>query len=163
MRPSHGIGFTSFYSPGLLPGHTFAVNDAGLVQAINHIRPHDQTAGIPRHFIARAVLGSADLDAALSVLSRRDRASGFHHNLGNALEKSGDLTGAIAAFQRANELEPEDSEAQFEAAVLLRYTGDVPGYQAACQKMFQDFSESNDQLDVVRLLLAHVLFPERAF
>ena len=84
VRPSHGIGFTSFYSPGLLPGHTFAVNEAGLVQAINHIRPHDQSAGIPRHIVARAVLASADLNGALAVLSRRDRASGFHHNLGQA-------------------------------------------------------------------------------
>lgn len=84
VRPSYGIGFTSFYSPGLLPGHTFAVNDAGLVQTINNIRPHDQKAGIPRHIIARAVLNSADLDGALAVLSRRDRASGFHHNLGQA-------------------------------------------------------------------------------
>jgi hypothetical protein len=84
VRPSHGIGFTSFYSPGLLPGHTFAVNDAGLVQAVNNIQPHDQTAGIPRHIVARAVLASAGLDAAVAVLSRRDRASGFHHNLGQA-------------------------------------------------------------------------------
>jgi len=84
VRPSHGLGFFSFYSPGLLPGHTFAVNDAGLVQTINHIRPHDQVAGIPRHIIARAVLASTDLDGALAILSRRDRASGFHHNLGQA-------------------------------------------------------------------------------
>jgi hypothetical protein len=84
VRPSHGVGFTSFYSPCLLPGHTFAVNEAGLVQTINNIRPHDQVAGIPRHIIARAVLACADLDAALAVLSRRDRASGFHHNLGQA-------------------------------------------------------------------------------
>jgi len=84
VRPSHGLGFVSFYSPGLLPGHTFAVNDAGLVQAINHIRPNDQVVGIPRHIIARAVLASTDLDEALAVLSRRDRASGFHHNLGQA-------------------------------------------------------------------------------
>jgi hypothetical protein len=82
--PSDGIAFTSFYSPGLLPGHTFAVNDAGLVQTINNIRPHDQQAGIPRHIIARAVLACADMDAALAVLGRRDRASGFHHNLGQA-------------------------------------------------------------------------------
>ena len=84
VRPSHGLGFLSFYSPGLLPGHTFAVNDAGLVQTINHIRPHDQVTGIPRHIIARAVLASSDLDGALGILSRRDRASGFHHNLGQA-------------------------------------------------------------------------------
>jgi hypothetical protein len=83
-RPRDGIGFTSFYSPGLLPGHTFGANDAGLVQTINHIRPHDQTVGIPRHLITRAILGSVDLDAALAILDRGDRASGFHHNLGQA-------------------------------------------------------------------------------
>ena len=83
-RPRDGIAFTSFYSPGLLPGHTFGVNNAGLVQTINHVRPHDQTVGIPRHIITRAVLGSADLDAALAILDRGDRASGFHHNLGQA-------------------------------------------------------------------------------
>jgi hypothetical protein len=84
VRPADGMAFTSFYSPCLLPGHTFAVNEAGLVQAINNIRPTDQVAGIPRHIIARAVLASADLDAAVGILSRRDRASGFHHNLGQA-------------------------------------------------------------------------------
>ena len=82
--PDEGIPFTSFYSPGLLPGHTFGVNDAGLVQTINHVRPHDQKIGVPRHIITRAVLGSADLDAALAIIGRTDRASGFHHNLGQA-------------------------------------------------------------------------------
>ena len=89
VRPDYGLGFTSFYSPGLLPGHTFAVNEVGLVQTINHIRPHDQKAGIPRHLITRAVLGCADLDAALEVLRRPDRASGFHHNLGQAGGRAG--------------------------------------------------------------------------
>lgn len=82
--PARGVAFTSFYSPGLLPGHTFGVNDAGLVQTINHIRPYDQQIGIPRHVIARAVLGSVRLDTALAVLNRTDRASGFHHTLGQA-------------------------------------------------------------------------------
>jgi len=93
VRPDYGLGFTSFYSPGLLPGHTFAVNDAGLVQTINHIRPHDQKVGIPRHIISRAVLGCADLDAAIEVLRRPDRASGFHHNLGQAGGQMGGLAG----------------------------------------------------------------------
>jgi hypothetical protein len=75
-------GFTSFCSPGLLPGHTFAVNASGLVQTINHIRPRDQKVGIARHIIARAVLGCPTLAAARRILERTDRASGFHHNLG---------------------------------------------------------------------------------
>lgn len=82
--PAHGIAFTSFCGPGLLPGHTFAVNAAGLVQTINHIRPRDQKAGIGRHIVARAVLDCADLPSALELLQRRDRAAGFHHNLGHA-------------------------------------------------------------------------------
>lgn len=79
--PDDGPAFLSFYSPGLLPGHTFGVNDAGLVQTINHIRPFDQREGIPRHVIARAVLSQSSLGDALTLLRRNDRASGFHHNL----------------------------------------------------------------------------------
>lgn len=82
VEPDDGPGFTSFYSPGLLPGHTFAINDLGLVQAINHVRPYDQRRGVPRHLIARAVLAQKSLDDALLLLKRSDRASGFHHNLG---------------------------------------------------------------------------------
>lgn len=82
-RPARGIGFTGFCGPGQLPGHTFAVNEAGLVQTINHIRPHDQKTGIARHVICRAVLGCAGIDAALALLRRGDRAAGFHHNLGS--------------------------------------------------------------------------------
>lgn len=81
-RPAGGVAFASFCGPGLLPGHTFAVNAAGLVQTINHIRPRDQKAGIGRHIIARAVLGCRDIGSALALLARTDRAAGFHHNLG---------------------------------------------------------------------------------
>jgi hypothetical protein len=84
VEPDDAPGFVSFYSPGLLAGHTFAVNDAGLVQAINHIRPFDQRPGIPRHLIARAIMAQSSLDDALKLLLRNDRASGFHHNFGMA-------------------------------------------------------------------------------
>ncbi len=79
--PDEGRSFESYLYPGMLPGHAFAVNDAGLVQTINNIRVHDMKPGVPRHFIARAVLDCADLDAAIAVLRRGDRASGFHHAL----------------------------------------------------------------------------------
>ena len=82
VRPRDGLSFTSFYSPGLLPGHTFGFNERGLVQTINHVRPFDQKVGVPRGIVCRAVLGSATLDEALAVLCRDDRAGGFHHNLG---------------------------------------------------------------------------------
>jgi hypothetical protein len=82
--PDEGQAFTSFCYPGLLPGHTFAVNGASLVQTINNIAPDDLRVGLPRHFVSRAVLDCDSLDAALRLLARDDRAGGFHHNLAQA-------------------------------------------------------------------------------
>jgi len=84
VAPARGLGFTAFCYPGMLPGHAFAVNDAGLVQTINNIRPRDLAVGVPRHVISRAVLAADGIDAALALLRREDRASGFHHALGEA-------------------------------------------------------------------------------
>lgn len=77
-------GFHSFYSPGLLPGHTFGVSSFGLVQTINHLRTNDQKVGVPRHLSSRAVFDAPSLDEAIRVLEQTDRAGGFHHNLGMA-------------------------------------------------------------------------------
>ena len=84
VEPDDGMSFTAFCYPGMLPGHAFGVNDAGLVQTINNIRPHDLTVGIPRHVVTRAVLACPSLADALDLLRRKDRAAGFHHNLGEA-------------------------------------------------------------------------------
>lgn len=83
-KPDDGLAFESYLYPGMMAGHTLGVNGLGLVQTINNIRVHDLKPGIPRHFISRAVLDCETLDQATEVLSRTDRASGFHHNLGQA-------------------------------------------------------------------------------
>ncbi len=80
----HGkVAFSTFHYPGMLPGHTFSVNEHRLVQTVNNIRAHDLKPGIPRHFICRAILDCAGLEDALCLLRRTDRASGFHHSLGH--------------------------------------------------------------------------------
>ncbi len=84
VAPDEGPGFTAFCYPGMLPGHAFGVNRFGLVQTINNIRPHDLAVGVPRHVVARAVLDCRDLDEAVALLQRNDRAAGFHHALGQA-------------------------------------------------------------------------------
>ena len=84
VRPDGAPGFVSFYSPGLLPGHTFAVNGAGLVQTVNDVRPEDQGIGVPRHLVCRAVLDCERLDDAVARIRDTERASGFHHALGCA-------------------------------------------------------------------------------
>ena len=86
VTPDKGLAFESFVYPGMLAGHAFGVNAAGLVQTINNLRVFDLKPGVPRHFIARAVLDCRNLTAALAQLQRDDRASGFHHGLGQAGE-----------------------------------------------------------------------------
>ena len=84
IQSSDGPGFVSFYYPGSLPGHTFAANRSGLVQAINNLRIRTPAAGVPRMLIARAVLDAGSLDQALQILRGMPAASGFHHTLGCA-------------------------------------------------------------------------------
>lgn len=82
VQPVDKPGFVSFYYPGSLPGHTFAANRAGLVQAINNLRIRTPTTGVPRMILARAVLDTYSLHEAVRLLSDVPRASGFHHTLG---------------------------------------------------------------------------------
>ncbi len=82
VQPVGKPGFVSFYYPGSLPGHTFAANRAGIVQAINNLRIRMPAPGVPRMILARAVLDAASLDEAADVLRVNARASGFHHTLG---------------------------------------------------------------------------------
>lgn len=84
VEPDEGPAWSSFMYPGMLPGHTFGLNASGLVQTINNISPNDLQPGVPRQIICRAILEAKGLDEAIGILKRKDRASGFHHNLGEA-------------------------------------------------------------------------------
>ncbi|PCK77193.1 C45 family autoproteolytic acyltransferase/hydolase [Rhizobium sophoriradicis] len=93
VEPDEGPAWSSFMTPGMLPGETFGLNEAGLVQTINHITPNDLRPGVSRQIISRAILSARGLDEAIEILKRKDRASGFHHNLGEA------KTGRLASVE----------------------------------------------------------------
>lgn len=78
VQPQDAPGFTAFCYPGSVPGHTFAVTRAGLVQAVNNIRLTGIDPHIPRMVLARAVLGCRSLDAACALLADDPRSGGFH-------------------------------------------------------------------------------------
>ncbi|MDH2066195.1 C45 family peptidase [Pantoea sp. GD03673] len=82
VLPDQGIGFTSFAYPGSICGHTFAVNDRGVVNTVNNIRAVHRPAGLPRQILARAALNAATLDEAIALLTTSPRAGAFHHTLG---------------------------------------------------------------------------------
>lgn len=84
VEPDEGLAWNSFMYPGMLPGHTFGLNEAGIVQTVNHISAQDFQPGVPRQVICRAILNTGSMDEAVEILKRTDRASGFHHNLGDA-------------------------------------------------------------------------------
>lgn len=77
VQPVGKPGFVSFYYPGSLPGHTFAANRAGIVQAINNLRIRTPAPGVPRMILARAVLDAASLDEAADVLHVNSARAAF--------------------------------------------------------------------------------------
>ncbi|PQV54953.1 C45 family peptidase [Paraburkholderia sp. BL21I4N1] len=102
VRPTSKPGFVTFYYPGSLPGHTFAVNRAGVVQAINNLRIREPAVGVPRMILARAVLDKGSLDDALALLHDAPRASGFHHTLGCAGDVDQRLFSVEASARRCS-------------------------------------------------------------
>ncbi|MFK3796341.1 C45 family autoproteolytic acyltransferase/hydolase [Pseudomonas sp. NPDC088444] len=83
-RPDEGAAFTSFIYPGSIPGHTFAVNEFGVVATVNNIRPMDIPTGIPRQILGRASLDAKSVDEAITAVWDGPRAGAFHHAFGQA-------------------------------------------------------------------------------
>lgn len=84
IRPARAPAFVSFVYPGSIPGHTFAVNDAGLAMTVNNIRARRATRGMPRMVLTRALLAVDSPEAAVKALRAHPRAGAFHLSLGQA-------------------------------------------------------------------------------
>ncbi len=82
ITPDVGLAFTSFAYPGSLCGHTFAVNEKGIINTVNNIRAVHRPDGMPRQILARASLNATTLEEAVTLLSATPRAGAFHHTLG---------------------------------------------------------------------------------
>ncbi|HBL9664509.1 MAG: acyl-CoA--6-aminopenicillanic acid acyl-transferase, partial [Escherichia coli] len=72
----------SFAYPGSICGHTFAVNEKGIVNTVNNIRAVYRPQGLPRQILARASLNANTLDEAITILTGQPRSGAFHHTLG---------------------------------------------------------------------------------
>ncbi|HEI4183714.1 TPA: acyl-CoA--6-aminopenicillanic acid acyl-transferase, partial [Escherichia coli] len=79
ITPSRGLSFTSFAYPGSICGHTFAVNEKGIVNTVNNIRAVYRPQGLPRQILARASLNANTLDEAITILTGQPRSGAFHH------------------------------------------------------------------------------------
>jgi len=81
FAPEGAGRFASFVYPASIPGHTFAVTQAGLAMTVNNLRSRKVTAGVPRMVITRALLEQSSLDGAISLLEGTPRSGGFHLSL----------------------------------------------------------------------------------
>lgn len=84
ITPETGPSFMSFCYPGSLPGHTFAVNAAGITQAVNNLRLRNVVPILPRMGLGRALLACDSLQDALDLLSEHNECGGFHMTLAQA-------------------------------------------------------------------------------
>lgn len=84
LAPEDAPNFTAFCYPGSIPGHTFALTGAGLVQAVNNIRLRGVVPGVPRMALGRAALSCRDLDAVTDLLLRNNDSGGFHMSFAQA-------------------------------------------------------------------------------
>ncbi|MCE8027779.1 6-aminopenicillanic acid acyl-transferase [Halomonas daqingensis] len=84
------VGQPSFMAccyPGSLPGHTFALTELGIVQAVNNLRFDGVVPAIPRMVLGRAMLAEPTLDAILSLLAEAPASGGFHFTLAQQGER----------------------------------------------------------------------------
>lgn len=84
VQPAGSKAFTSFIYPGTIPGHAFAVSDAGLVATINHIGALVSGVGLPRTLLGRALLDCDTLDDAVDLLQSSPRSGAYHVTLAQA-------------------------------------------------------------------------------
>lgn len=63
-----------------VPGVSATMNNWGLVQCINDLNTESQI-GVPKNFVARAILECKTLDEAEEVIRKTKKASGFNHVL----------------------------------------------------------------------------------
>lgn len=90
---------------------------------------------------AGAAYRNGDFETAIAAYSRMD-VPDTDYNLGNALAWSGDLEGALAAYDRALETNPSDNDAQFNRDLIAKLLEQQEQEQEQNQDKQQDQSES---------------------
>lgn len=85
-RPENEPAFIALTYGGLLPNIGF--NEFGIAQCCDSVYPNDSRLGVPRIFVARAVLACRTLSEALSAAVMGKRSAGYNHLIAHA---SGEL------------------------------------------------------------------------
>ncbi len=148
------IGDVSFLGLQYLgvPGDSAMVNNWGLVQCINDLSGKVQR-GIPKNFIARAVLECRSLDEAEHLIRSHACASGFNHvlvqnNEVRNIEVSGNKIGLECVFKK-----PYVHTNHFLTAEMAgEKEMDIPSSQARYRRAKELVKNNMNVQDMIRLL-----------
>jgi isopenicillin-N N-acyltransferase-like protein len=102
-KPTDEPAYLALTYGGLLPNIGF--NEAGLAQCCDSVYPDDSRLGIPRIFVARAVLACRTLSDALSAAVMDKRAAGYNHLIAH---ESGEIYSLEASAKQFAVLYSED-------------------------------------------------------
>lgn len=98
-----GTTFLGLQYKLILPGVAATLNSYGLVQCINELEQSPQT-GVPKNFVARAVLECKTLDEAENLIKSTKRASGYNHVLVQGREvRNIEIAGDKLAVERVTD------------------------------------------------------------
>lgn len=78
------VNDTTFFGinyAGEVPGVAASMNNHGLVQCINSLHPTTTQFGVPKNFIARAILECKSIEEAAELIRKVKHASGYNHVL----------------------------------------------------------------------------------
>lgn len=92
--------FISLHYSTVIPGLSASMNNHGLVQCINDIYQINQI-GVPKNYVARAILEAKTLDEAEKIIKNTPKASGFNHVLAQAYEiRNIEIAGNIIGLEK---------------------------------------------------------------
>ncbi len=94
-KPTGEPAYLALTYGGLIPNIGF--NEAGLAQCCDSVYPDDSRLGVPRIFVARAVLACRTLSEALSAAVLDKRAAGYNHLIAH---ESGEIYNLEASAKR---------------------------------------------------------------
>ncbi|WP_019143334.1 C45 family autoproteolytic acyltransferase/hydolase [Noviherbaspirillum massiliense] len=156
VQPHNRPGFLALYCPGTLPGHAFAANRRGLVQAVNLLDVPEPAEGVPSMMLCRALLGAATFADALDLMEL-PRAGAAHHLLGwagefimlsiEATPGTRSVEPVVRGYGHANHL--VHREAQPDAQTITPSSRKRQGRMAELLKTLPDFPEERELLDLL--------------
>ena len=137
-----------------LPGTSASMNNWGLVQGINEVH-QKEVMGIPKNFLARAVLECKNLNEAENLIRKAKQDTGFNHVLvqGNRVKDIEIAGGKINVYETENE--PYVHTNHFLSELKKHETYHTKSSEHRYEKAIKLVSNNMNENDIIKILSDH--------